>query len=201
MDEDPQNKEKIGCYIKCQITDHAEFFNGTFHIEEGFFENIIANLTGDCFNSVEDTDFGCNHFYKVWSCFKGNLIKSKEAVDSLSKAIRQCKPVNEKKITKNDYQCVPKCVFEHLGFSRADVFDVDGMSTWFKGHFPAQMGRMLAGVVDKCYKKVNARYSGDIERNCKYFYKFFKCNVVEVLRGILEIGDTVPRIRGFAFDL
>jgi len=201
MDEQPENQERIGCYVKCEITNHAELYNGSFHIEEGFFENIVANISGDCFNSVAETDFSCTYFYNVWSCFKGYLIKSKEAVDAISKAIRICKPHNEKKITKNDYQCVPKCVFERLGFSGATVFDVDGTSSWFRSHFPPQFGRMLAGIVDTCYAKTNLRYSGSSNLDCKYFYKFFKCYVLEFLRGLLEIGDTVPRIKGFTFDL
>lgn len=201
MDEYPENKEKIGCYLKCQITDHAEFYNGTFHIEEGFFENIMAHLTGDCFNTIEDNDFGCNHFYKIWTCFKGYLIKSKEAVDAISKSVTLCKPVPEKKITKKLYQCVPKCVLDKLGFVGVDKFDPSIMSSWLKNHFTPKVGDLFTNVVNVCHNKTNLRYSGEISYDCKYFYKFFKCNIVELLRGVLELGDKVPQIKGFTFDL
>lgn len=201
-DDTPENREEIGCYIKCLITEHTEFYNGTYHIEEGFFENLVANITGDCFNTVEDSDFSCTHFYNVWSCNKEYVIKAKEASNAISKAIRLCKPMSKRNISKQEYKCVPKCVFEQLGFtSGATTFDVDVMASWFKIHFPPQLGRMLDGVVRTCYQKTNLRYSGDFEYDCKYFYKFFKCNSVGILRGILEIGDTVPRVKGFTFDL
>lgn len=198
MDDNGSSPEEIGCYLKRKVSEHVDFYNGSFHIEEGLLENLMTNLSSDCFNSVEGEDFGCMHFYRIFSCFKVYVVKAMTECDKLSTVYDKCRPTET---TKEHLKCVPKCIFEQMNFFDRKMFNITSIINWFEDHLPPQKGMFLRGILQSCFNKSMEKNPSDPNYDCNYFYKYSSCLFVSVLKGFLDMAENPPTVKGFIFDL
>lgn len=198
MDDNGSSPEEIGCYLKRKVSEHVDFYNGSFHIEEGLLENLMTNLSSDCFNSVSGEDFGCMHFYRIFSCFKVYVVKGMKECDKLSIVYDKCRPTET---NKEHLKCIPKCVFEQMNFFEENVFNINKLIDWFEDHLPPQKGVFLKGILQSCYNKSLEKNAGDPTYNCNYFYRYSSCLFVSILKGFLDMAENPPNVKGFIFDL
>lgn len=198
MDDSGSSPEKIGCYLKQKVSEHVDFYNGSFHIEEGLLENLMTNLSSDCFNDVEGDDFGCMHFYRIFSCFKVYVVKGMSECDKFSMVYDKCRPTET---TKEHLKCIPKCIYEEMSFTKGTSFDITSISAWFEDHLPRQKGLFIRGILQSCYDKSLEKNLGNPNYDCNYYYRYTSCLFVSILRGFLDMAENPPKVKGFIFDL
>uniref|UniRef100_T1H4L4 Uncharacterized protein n=1 Tax=Megaselia scalaris TaxID=36166 RepID=T1H4L4_MEGSC len=121
LDEKKENAEKIGCLIKTKFSEHVDFYNNSFHIEDGLLENLAINVTSDCFNDAEGDDFGCMHFYNIFSCVKKYVVKGMEECEKRVMVVYACYPESVSK--KEDVKSAIKCAYEQMNFFNGTYFD------------------------------------------------------------------------------
>lgn len=197
MDDEGVNPEEIGCYFKSKVSKRFDFYNGSFHIEEGLLENVLANLTGDCFNNVDGDDFGCMHLYRIFSCFKVYAVKGMNECSKLAAVYHFCRSTQTKNL-----KCLTKCFYEQMHFfEEGTSFNITAFSDWFKDHLPPQKGLFVRGILQSCYNKSLEKDSGSPNYDCNYFYRYSSCFVVNLLKGVLDMAEQPPSVKGFKFHL
>lgn len=198
MDESGNNAEKIGCYFKQKVSNRADFYNGSFHLSDGIIENLMTNLTSDCFNSVEGSDFGCMHFYRIFSCFKVYVVRLTNEEKELSEMYNRCSPGGENKVP---LKCVTKCMYEELKFYEGSNFNTLNAKLWMTEHLPPSLSKFFNDILQICFDKSIQRFESEPIFDCKYFYKYNSCLFVNVLKGLLDKAEHPPTVKGFKFDL
>lgn len=197
LDEKKENAEQIGCLIKTKFSEHVDFYNNSFHIEDGLLENLAINVTSDCFNDAEGDDFGCMHFYNIFSCVKKYVVKGMEECEKRTMIVYVCSPESVSK--KEDVKSAIKCVYEQMNFFNGTYFDPTIMSNYFYELVPPEKGKFLKGIMESCYEKQKEAFTGVYDGN--YFFKYSSCLLVSFLKGLLDMAEYPPKVKGFTFDL
>lgn len=199
LDNAKCDTEKIGCLFKRKLTNNIDFYNNSFHLEEGLVENFVTNFTSECFNDVEGEDFGCQHFYNIFSCFKKYYTEIDKESDNLEVIYTMCTPLDT---SKEHLKCVPKCVFEQMRFYDGQYFNTTKMENWFRKILPPSKQIFMTDILRSCYRKTLDIFGeNEVLFNCNYFYRYSSCYVVSVLKGFLDMAENPPKVKGFKFDL
>lgn len=198
LDNENYDPEKIGCHFKRIISFYADFYNDSFHYHGGPIENFLLNFHGECFNTVEGNVYDCNHFYKVFKCYKQNGEKTRDAITALENGINKCKREGS---SQNHHKCAAKCAFEMLNLSESEYFNSTIIGNWLLENFQTSIGKFLKNTVEVCNTTVKLQENEVPTLNCKYFQIYSDCWLEEVLKILWKLTKSTPNVKGFILEM
>lgn len=154
---------KIGCNIKCRLTETGIFRDGIVHstiVDPDFKEHAIINECSDRLHAVK-SELNCTHFYDLWKCME-QLREPWSHLENVGDIEQKCVETNE---------CYGKCIYEELGIFKDGVFTSENTSEVLTPEYRKYIVKSLT----HCHEGTNKRYEEDTRYTCEYFRDFNLC--------------------------
>lgn len=164
--QDAESEEdiwRIGCNIKCRLTEAGIFKDGIVHstiVDPDFKEHDIINECTDKFHEVGG-NANCSHFFELWKCME-QLREPWSHLENIKDIEGRCAESKE---------CFGKCIYEHLGIFQNGVF----RSEYTPDVLRLEYRKFIVESLNFCYEDAEKRYEEDEKYSCLYFEDLDVC--------------------------
>lgn len=154
---------KIGCNIRCRLTETGIFRDGIVHstiVDPDFKEHDVISECSDRLHAIK-SGLNCTHFYDLWKCME-QLREPWSHLENFEDM--------EKKCVGRDV-CQEKCIYEELGIFKEDVFTSENTSEVLGSEYRKYIVKSLT----LCHGVMNKLYEEPTRYTCEYFKEFDLC--------------------------
>lgn len=180
---------------------YAQFENNSFHVYGGPIENLFLNIFGDCFHPIENEDIGsCSYFERTFWCYKQKDRVFRKLLFTFRWDFMDCKEAEPKTSFQNMIGCVYKSIFSLFNLSENDYFNSTTIGNWFEKKFQNNFGKVMKKNIVSCSESINLEDCNVPTMKCENFYLYSNCWAVEIVKGLRDLSNIIPDIKGFVIE-
>ena len=162
-EETDADKEKIGCHIKCSLSESGTYRDGHIDLKTKYPDVKEIKAFEECNEKLKNKDIEhtCMMFYEAYKC-----------MDQLDDPWANYENVEEiRSKCGKDKTCEDKCFFETVGMLKDGHFESDNL--------PKDLAPMYRSIVktklDGCTSEMKEHYKDVEEYTCEHWGKFGEC--------------------------